>query len=207
MRYKIKPLCFLLAIAVNSPLYGMEPNEELLRNPQFLAQHNCLPGYFEVPKLLNAEKWNETINLVEILKKGGRIDRYLTEAKAQALVRLGKFDDALIDLKSALTQEYVCGLTEPRFPFAEDQAAVRNAITWYNLHKIYKQMALNRQSEEAYKKADTLMRQALKYSSGHPDFDQKIDRFLNTFSIFNYGRMADYKGRKLIFVPNGRIAD
>jgi tetratricopeptide (TPR) repeat protein len=197
MRSTIKILWLLFAVAANSFLIvsvrAMEPDEELLRNPQFLSQHNCLPGYFDVPNLFKAEKWNEAINLVEMLKRDGRTDRYLTEVKAQALVRIGRFDDALIELKNALNQKYLCDFTEPRFPVADDQAAVRNALTWYNIHKIYKLIALNRQSEEAYKKAETLMRKALKYYSGQPDFDLKIERFLNTFSLDLFSRS---QGRK-----------
>lgn len=189
MRFTILMLWQLFTIASNSFLIvsvqAMEPDEELLRSPQFLTQHNCLLGYFDVPKLFKAEKWNEAVNLIETLKRGGRNDRYLTESKVQALIRMGRFNDALIELKGALTQEYLCDITEPRFPVADDQTAIRNALTWYNIHNIYKHLNLNQQSDDAYKKADTLMRQALKSYSGLPDFDLKIQGFLNANSFFN----------------------
>ncbi|NJC87529.1 MAG: hypothetical protein FIB02_03205 [Desulfuromonas sp.] len=161
----ISTLVILISIGVLHPISAsaMEPDAEMLNDPQFLSEYNCLPEYFKLSSLFEANKWKDALKLIDHLEKSGRIDRFLTVAKSKAFSRLAKYDKALIGFNMSFTQDYLCKLTIPKFNFADNPEVVRQAVVWYYISQVYDRSGAKNKSKEAYNKAYELMKKALEY--------------------------------------------
>lgn len=142
-------------------LSAMEPDEESLRDPKFVAEYGCSTEHFLIKEHFEKEEWHQAMKLISNLERKGYSDRFLTTSKAKIFTKMGKFNKALESFKQALGESYKCKLTIPKLNFASRPDLAREAVLWHYISQTYELMKNPDEVASTQAKAEELLTKSL----------------------------------------------
>lgn len=177
---------FFLNMSFLSTLSAMEPDEESLQDPKFVAEYDCLTEHFLIKKYFEKEAWMQAMKAIENLETKGYADQFLTIAKAKVFTKLGVYEKALDNFQKALSESYKCRLTGFKIKFAQYPDLAKQAILWHYISQVYELMGNQNQATSAKAKAEELLTKSLGLSSEEEIRNKKNTKamIIRVFSVF-----------------------
>jgi tetratricopeptide (TPR) repeat protein len=163
MRKMLLIYLMFLGFLFSQKALAMEPDEESLRDPKFVAEHGCLTDHFLLKGLFEKEQWNKANKLIRKLEGKGYSDRFLTGAKAKIFTKQGNYKKALEGFYKALDQKYICHLTAPKYKFAQKPDLFDDAVLWYFIYQLYDLIGKKNKASLAHDKSEELIIKSMCY--------------------------------------------
>lgn len=158
----------------------MEPDEEALQDPKFVAEYGCLPEHFLIKKFFAKEEWSQAMMEIEYLEHKGYGDQFLSVAKAKVFTKMGKYEEALKSFRQALDEGPKCGLTAFNRFLHSDLAG--KGIIWHYLSQVYELMGKQNEAVIAQTKSEKLVLESLDMP---PTDEMFLTRVYYEFSLFH----------------------
>ena len=186
---ELTPLCFSIMLFFSPMLSAMEPDEESLQDPKFVAKYGCLIEHFQIKKYFEEKKWDQAMVVIESLEKKGYSDRFLTTAKAKIFFKSIRYRKVLGLFEKSLKEDYKCRLTVPKFKFASYPSLTRDAIIWHYVSQVHELMEDKNLATLAQVKSEELMVKSLGYSQKEQVEEKErikliIIRIFSIYSLF-----------------------
>jgi hypothetical protein len=154
-------IIYLWNLLFSPTTLAMEPDEESLRDPKFVAEYDCSTEHFLIRKYFENEQWNQAIQVIDELEKKGYSDRFLTASKAKVYTMKGEYNKALVGFQKALGEDYKCKLTIPKFKFSSRPDFAREAILWHYISQVYGLMRDTNKAASTQAKSEELLLKSL----------------------------------------------
>lgn len=164
----------------------MEPDEETLQDPAFVAKYGCTTEHFLVRKYYRDKNYTAAVKTLENLERKGYSDQSLTVAKGKIAFHQRNYQKALQNFYKAFQQGYKCYLISPKIAYTLD---IEQAILWTHISQTYQFMGQYKQATFARNKVKSLLGKSFLVSSANKfDFEKNREmttkKFFSVYSLF-----------------------